>query len=93
MKFRRRPPEVEALRWDGGNWDAIHELDSRSVDQCVVRAPNVSGKCSVINSGGAVDMNVGDWLILGTDAFLTVLSDGEFWSTYEVGPKEVDPYG
>jgi hypothetical protein len=58
MKFRKRPVEIEAVQWTGGNLEEIEALASglRLVTQD-------EEKLLIHTLEGAMTANIGDWII------------------------------
>jgi hypothetical protein len=86
MFFRKRPIEVRAVQWRGGNRDEIAAFDP-------------AGRCRVSDDGadlliatleGTLRARIGDWIIEGVQGELYPCKPDIFAATYEPssGPSE-----
>jgi hypothetical protein len=79
MKYRAKPIEVEAVKWDGTS-EAWGTLCSLVEDDVVFRNPDDTLSLEV--NDAHVRVRVGNWIAKGEFGF-TVIDDEVFTSTYE----------
>lgn len=76
MKYRKKPVEIEAVCWNGYNYDEIMELGEKSIQR--------SGKDLLIYTlEGTMRASVGDYIIKGVNEELYPCKPDIFNLTYE----------
>jgi hypothetical protein len=78
--FRHKPVEVEAVRWNGGNWGDIEVFLAARNNPSVLP----DGNCLTVATGyGVVKVFPGDWLIRNTHGELYPCAHDVFLAGYE----------
>lgn len=76
MKYRKKPVEIEAILWNGYNYDEIMELGEKSIQR--------SGKDLLIYTlEGTMRASIGDYIIKGVNEELYPCKPDIFNLTYE----------
>ena len=76
MKYRKKPVEIEAVLWNGYNYDEISELGEKGVQR--------SGKDLLIYTlEGTMRASIGDYIIKGVNDELYPCKPDIFNLTYE----------
>lgn len=78
-KFRKKPVEIEAIKWTGDNIDQIISLTGSSEN---LGGP-VGGKLGIFTLEGAMNADIGDWIIRGVKGELYPCKPDIFAATYE----------
>jgi hypothetical protein len=101
MRYRVKPVHVDAIRWDGDNFQEIvgfviegslagRVLKSVKIDYGVdADAPPTPTVLTVtMHDGSTITTAVGDWVVRGDDLQIRSLSSNVFSATYDrdVGP-------
>ena len=80
--YRKRPIIVQAVQWNGDNFDEVEELDYNPSER--VRQSNKdAGKLLIITLEGIMTAIRGDWIIRGVEGELYPCTPTIFESTYE----------
>ena len=78
MKYRRRPIEVEAVRWTGDNFDEVAEfVNGEAIYQ------DAESNWVVATPHGAVLADLGDWIVKDVRGQFYPCVDEVFAETYE----------
>lgn len=80
MKYRKRPVEVEAIRWTGQN---VSEIGDFTGGHRTVAYDATSHSLFVATLGGQVRCAAGDWLVRGVGGDYYPCKDAAFEETYE----------
>lgn len=82
-RYRHRPVEVDAIRWDGtiGCAEALMQWSSGTV------AAQPSGSLSIQTLNGTVHAAVGEWVVRGLTGECYPCADGLFQALYEPAPR------
>jgi hypothetical protein len=78
--YRKRPVEIEAVRWTGDNWNDIEAAFGRPTD--IVHDPD-SHSLLIHTLEGRMRCSAGDWLIRGVQAEYYPCKNDIFLTTYE----------
>lgn len=93
-KFRKKPVEIEAIRWCGDNIDAVLDfvyaderwkegIESETVGgPCIGHTPAL-GELDIPTLEGTMTGQVGDWIIRGVKGELYPCKPDIFEATYE----------
>jgi hypothetical protein len=81
-RYRKRPGEIEAVRWNGANRDEVHALFADSPTGMRVHFI-ADGTISVPTSDGERVANRWDWLIRDDDGAVYPITHQIFAATYE----------
>ena len=74
MKYRKKPVVIEAIRWDGENLAEVLSFTGKSprfeewfssFDEYAAHVSSDDNKFKVFTPEGAMEANVGDWIIRG----------------------------
>jgi len=77
MKYRKRPVIIEAIKWDGDNWDELEKW-------CPYGLSCLNGRDIVIDTlEGRMTANIGDWIIKGIKGEFYPCKPDIFNLTYE----------
>lgn len=80
--FRKRPVEIQAVRWTGENVDEVGEFLGGWHGVPVV--PDVSSRQLLVHTlEGRMRCAMGDWLIRGVEGEYYPCADSVFQKTYE----------
>lgn len=60
-RFRKKPVEIEAIQWTGGNVDEIREFAGEDVGY----HHSTTGQLAIETSEGSIWATPGDWVIRG----------------------------
>jgi hypothetical protein len=85
MKFRKKPVVVEAIRWDGSNFEELKDF---------VTATNLvlnSGDILIDTLEGEMRASTGDWIIKGVQGEFYPCKPDIFEKTYEPAEDESEP--
>jgi hypothetical protein len=76
MRFRKKPVVIEAVRWDGHNWDDIYLWcpSAREARGTAITIPTLEGDMLA---------NAGDWIIKGVAGEFYPCKNTIFEATYE----------
>jgi hypothetical protein len=83
QRFRKRPVEVEAMRYDGSNFEALAEWSAGAVDY-----RHITGVC-VRTLEGPIWARPGDWIIRGVAGEFYPCKPDIFAATYELAETAV----
>jgi hypothetical protein len=80
-KYRKKPVVIEAIRWDGHNWDDLMEIcpTAREARGTAITIPTLEGDHLA---------NAGDWIIKGVEGECYPCKPSIFEATYEAA--EID---
>lgn len=83
MKFRKKPVEIEAIQWNGGNYEQMK--DFITVD-FKYRGNIVTGETTLIipTLEGDMTANIGDYIIKGVNGEFYPCKPDIFEKTYEL---------
>jgi hypothetical protein len=74
-KFRKKPIVIEAVRWDGSNYDEVCEFVGESLSHdAMLIIPTLEGK---------MEAGCGDWIIKGINNEFYPCKNDIFIKTYE----------
>ena len=79
MKFRKKPVEVEAVQWNGANFEAIKEWSKGVVDFW----HSTTGLLHIRTLEGVMTANRFDWIIRGIKGEYYPCKSDIFEATYE----------
>lgn len=80
--YKKKPIEVEAVKWTGDNKDEIRQLALRSSRDTAILF-NTQGHVTVRTLEGVMRLNIGDWLVKGVRNELYPVHNDIFVATYE----------
>ncbi len=80
MKFRKRPVEVTAIRWDG-NLSTLIDISAIAGKRTVARTEE--GTLTIDTLEGVMTGNIGDWIIQGVKGEIYPCKPDIFDATYE----------
>ncbi len=80
MKFRKKPVEVEAIRWDG-NLSTLIDISAIAGKRTVTRTEE--GTLTILTIEGVMTGNIGDWIIQGVKGEIYPCKPDIFDATYE----------
>lgn len=92
MKFRKKPVVIEAIRWDGENLAEVLSFTGKSprfeewfssFDEYAAHVSSDDNKFKVFTPEGAMEANVGDWIIRGVRGEHYPCKPDIFAATYE----------
>ena len=80
-KFRKKPVEIEAVRWDGGNYAEVSDFMASSP----VFGSDSQGACTVEieTLEGTMSASKGDWIIKGVEGEFYPCKPSVFAASYE----------
>lgn len=80
--YKKRPIIIQAVKWEGNNFDEVQELDYNPSNR--VRQSNVEeGKLLIVTLEGIMTATLGDWVVRGVEGELYPCKPSVFDSTYE----------
>lgn len=82
MKYRKKPIEVEAMKFDGYNHDEIKAWSSGKVVSAKAWKTNYC-QLEVHTLEGVMDVNIGDFVIKGIEGEFYPCKESIFIATYE----------
>ena len=91
MKYRKKPVEIEAIKWNGENTDEVIEFCGEdNVGFCSFDKPdgNVHLLCQIATLEGAMTVNIGDYIIKGVKGEFYPCKPDIFEMTYEKCEKK-----
>ncbi len=80
-KFRKKPVVIEAIKWDGTNFDDVYSFMYLHTDTTISDMP--SGNIVIHTLEGDMIANVGDWIIKGVNGEFYPCKPDIFEKTYE----------
>lgn len=82
MKFRKKPVEIEAIKFDGWNWADCYQFmsDKQLVFPSVLEE---RGKIEIETLEGTMTASKGDWIIKGVNGEFYPCKPDIFEKTYE----------
>ena len=92
MKYRKKPVVIEAIRWDGENLAEVLSFTGKSprfeewfssFDEYAAHVSSDDNKFKVFTPEGAMEANVGDWIIRGVRGEHYPCKPDIFAATYE----------
>ena len=92
MKYRKKPVVIEAIRWDGENLAEVLSFTGKSprfeewfssFDEYAAHVSSDDNKFKVFTPEGAMEANVGDWIIRGVSGEFYPCKPEIFAATYE----------
>lgn len=83
MKFRKRPVVVEAIRFDGFNFDDIVEMGFVDLEEEGPADEFTPGVLIVETLEGDMTAKAGDWIVKGTEGELYPVAGSIFDTIYE----------
>ena len=88
MKFRKKPVVVEAIQWNGKNFDEISNFiqdfhGHKKVYEDAEEAALKSGEYYISTLEGIMTANAGDWIIKGVKGEFYPCKPDIFEKTYE----------
>ncbi len=90
-RYRKRPVVIDAVRYDGTNWQEIHEFTDGDVQQSP-RTPILrmgsADSIEIATLEGIMVAEPGDWIIRGVKAELYPVKPDIFEATYEPAGNE-----
>lgn len=93
MRYRKRPVEVQAVRWLGSNLAevlALVDFDALPADDVHVKCPPL-GTLAIPTLEGTMTAQLGDWVIRGVKGELYPCKPDIFEVTYEPVPDDPPP--
>ena len=78
MKFRKKPIVIEAIKWNGNNFE---DLEIFNVDRDIISNPD--GTLTIATLEGNHTANKGDWIIKGIKGEVYPCKPDIFEATYE----------
>lgn len=87
-KFRKKPVVIEAVQWDGKNFDEVsdftgnwhgHKLAYEDAESAAIR----TGSLHIKTLEGVMTANTGDWIIKGVNGEFYPCKPDIFEKTYE----------
>lgn len=92
-KFRKKPVVIEAVRWDGKNWQEVYDFTRTEDGLSLTTGPHpqiedygrVGDKicCTVETPEGLMTARQGDWIIRGVKGEFYPCKPDIFEATYE----------
>lgn len=88
-KYRKKPVIIEAIQWDGKNFDAImsfmnkdhgHKLNYENAEEYSLK----TGKIPIRTVEGTINASSGDWIIKGIKGEFYPCKPDIFEQTYEL---------
>jgi hypothetical protein len=90
QRFRKKPVQVEAVRWDGENADEVAEFIGRDgkIEERRVAGPGRGLQPGIVihTLEGDMTATVGDWIIRGVQGEFYPCKPDIFEATYEEVP-------
>ena len=80
MRFRKKPVVIEAMQWNGNNWE---ELKTWSNCGLMYEYPAREKKISIKTLEGRMIASSGDWVIKGVKGEFYPVKNDIFLETYE----------
>ncbi|MFD2172395.1 hypothetical protein [Tumebacillus lipolyticus] len=78
QKFRKKPVEIEAIQYDGGNADEIAAFVGDASPKL-----NIDDQYAIATLEGVMLANVGDWIIKGVQGEFYPCKPDVFAATYD----------
>lgn len=82
-RYRKRPVEIEAIRWTGDNQGELRQLAHHSNRDTTVIF-STQGHVTVHTLEGDMRLHIGDWLVKGVHGELYPVRNDIFVETYEM---------
>jgi hypothetical protein len=82
-RYRKRPIEVEAMQYDGTNFNALWDFTGRSAHIKEIIGPHAPLALAVYTLEGVMKADVGDWIIKGIQGEYYPCKPDIFEQTYE----------
>lgn len=83
MKFRKKPVEIEAIKFDGWNWAECYQFMSNE-PLLFPQVLEVREKIEIETLEGTMTASRGDWIIKGVNGEFYPCKPDIFEKTYEV---------
>ncbi len=86
MKYRKKPVEIEAIKWNGNNTDEIIAFCGEdNVGFAIIKEPNGSKyySCQIATLEGVMVANIDDYIIKGVQGEVYPCKPDIFEATYE----------
>ena len=84
MKVRKKPIVVEAVQWDGTNFDEVKELDKSSHNKEYRKIFHMKNNLKIRTIEGDMMAVFGDWIIRGVKGELYPCKPDVFDKTYDI---------
>ncbi len=84
MKVRKKPIVVEAVQWDGTNFDEVKELDKSSHNKEYRKIFHMKNNLKIRTIEGDMMAVLGDWIIRGVKGELYPCKPDVFDKTYDI---------
>jgi len=78
MKYRKKPIIIEAIQWNGNNWEELEEFGN---ERDIISNPD--GTLTIATLEGNHIANKGDWIIKGIMGEVYLCKPDIFKKTYE----------
>lgn len=83
MNYMKRPVIVQAVQWDGTNFDEVKELDQPDVRRVGTTVVDGVTKLRIATLEGVMTASIGDWVIRGVRNELYLCKPDTFAETYD----------
>jgi hypothetical protein len=80
MRFRKKLPEVDAIRWDGKNIADIQQF----IRPEYIRDFGNPSKVGIPTQGAILSADIGDWIVRYDNGLLDVISKHQFSGSWEM---------
>lgn len=87
MKFRKKPVEIEAVQWNGNNFEEVCELQGVGDGNRSLSYGTGDDFLEISTLEGVMKANIGDWVIKGVSGELYPCKPDIFEKTYDVCTK------
>jgi hypothetical protein len=92
-RWRKRPVEVDAIQWTGGNWDDVAEFMGSAMSgneaDIARQMAAADGRVRIRTLEGTMAASLGDWIIRGVQCELYPCKPDIFDATYESAEPEI----
>lgn len=88
QKFRKKPLVIEAIQWEGNNWDEVHNFmqefhGSKIAYEDAEELAIKTGELNIRTLEGVMTAIKGDWIIKGVNGEFYPCKPDIFEKTYE----------
>jgi hypothetical protein len=83
QNFRKKPVVIQAVKWEGNNWDAVYALGEGQIQPGKAHSGTEAMPIDIITLEGTMRADVGDWIIRGVKGELYPCKPDIFAETYE----------
>lgn len=83
MKFRKKPVEIEAIKFDGWNWAECYQF-MRDEPLVFPSALEKRNNIKIYTLEGTMTASIGDWIIKGVNGEFYPCKPDIFAKTYEL---------